>query len=156
MRPAPALCVLCFLLVWVIAACGGAGGGQAPSAVDDGTQIPTATAESAQTGRPVVRSSLQSACHLTPTGADIRVEYSVVTGGSTMLTRVKLLEDGREVEDSGVLEQRTFRRVSVFHVEAGAQRTYRIAAEARGASVANVQTTVRCGSVATPTPGPRA
>ena len=154
MRP---LAAICCLLVVLIAGCDRVGGRPDSQQPDQAAgPLRTATGEPAPSGQPIVRTSLQGSCQLTPTGADIRVEYSVITGGSTMLTRVKLLEDGREVEDSGVLEQRTFRRVSVFHVEPGDQRTYRIAAEARGASAANVQTTVRCGSVATPTPGPRA
>jgi hypothetical protein len=121
----------------------------------DGPQ-PTATAEPTQTGRPLIRSSLTGTCRLTPTGAEIRVEYSATATGSTLLTRVRLLEDGRQVEDSGEIEQRQYRRSAVYRVDVGEQRTYRLATETPSGPGSNVQTTVRCGTTASPTPAPRA
>jgi hypothetical protein len=142
-------------------ACGGDdNAGPSPDGDDAGEAASgppsTATAEPTQTGRPLLRTSLSGTCRLTPTGADIRVEYSIFATGSAMLTRVRLLEDGREVEDSGPIERRQYSRTAVYHVDAGEQRTYRLAGESTAGSASNVQTTVRCGRVATATPGPRA
>jgi hypothetical protein len=88
-------------------------------------------------------------------GAEVRVQYSVTAFGATTLQRVLLVEDGREVLDSGPLERRQFRNTAVFQVEPGDTRTYRVAAEAPGAASPNAQSTVRCGLTATPTAGPR-
>jgi hypothetical protein len=117
---------------------------------------PTATAEPTLAGQPVLRTSIQSSCRLTALGAEVRVEYSVSAFGATMIQRVRLLQDGREVADSGPLERRQFRDTAVLEVEPGETHTYRISAEAPGAASPNVQSTVRCGVTATPTRGPRA
>ncbi len=117
---------------------------------------PTFAPEPTQPGPARLSSSIAGSCRITATGAEIRVEYTVMAFGSAQLQRVRLLQDGREVEDSGPLEQRRYVRVATFKVEPGDQHTYRIAAEAPGASQASVQSTVRCGTVPTPSPGPRA
>jgi hypothetical protein len=154
------LLLVCALLP-VAVACGGdepAPAGEGSPADGGAAAGPTATARapSSQGGRPLIRSSLSGTCRLTATGAQIRVEYSASASGGTVLTRVRLLENGRPIEDSGEIEQQTYRHAAVYDVDAGDQRTYRLSTESPEGSGANVQTTVRCGTSATPTPAPRA
>lgn len=163
---------LALLAAAVLSACSGGAGTRAiveaiasGTPVTSGTSMPAAstapaiassTAEPTQSGPPALRSSISSSCRIVGGNAEIRVEYSVSALGSTQLSRVRLLQDGAEVEDSGPLEQRQFRRIATFKVEPGVRRTYRVAAEAPGATAGNVQSTVQCGTTASPTPGPRA
>jgi hypothetical protein len=147
-------------LIALAVSCGGedetAGRGGGPDGGAAAEPSATATVLPSQSGRPLIRSSLSGTCRLTAAGAQIRVEYSAVASGGTVLSRVRLLEDGRPIEDSGAIEQREYRKTAVYEVDAGEQRTYRLATESPAGSGANVQTTVRCGTSATPTPAPRA
>jgi hypothetical protein len=156
--------LLRLLLVCALVAVAAACGGDAPAPAGEGSPdagaaagpTPTARPPSSPGGRPLIRSSLSGTCRLTATGAQIRVEYSASASGGTVLTRVRLLENGRPIEDSGAIEQQTYRHTAVYDVDAGEQRTYRLSTESPEGSGANVQTTVRCGTSATPTPAPRA
>lgn len=151
--------LLAVLACLPLAACGGDGpytGDGAPASSGTVAPIASSTPEPTQSGPPQLRSSISGSCRITATGAEIRVEYGATAVGSTQLTRVRLLQDGREIEDSGPLEQIRFTRVATLQVQPGEEHVYRVTAEALGARSGNVQSTVRCGRLPTPSPGPRA
>jgi hypothetical protein len=138
-------------------ACGGPAGdgGREPEQPPAAT-VPASTPVPTQSGPPLIRSSIQGTCRLTATGAQMEVTYSATAFGSTSLSRVRLLQDGKEADDSGELDQRSFQRVKTLKAEPGEQHTFRVAAESPLGAGPNAQTTVRCGTEPTTTPGPRA
>lgn len=139
----------------LILACGR---GEAPSAP---TPPPTPVAESAtpaatETGPPGVRSVMQATCSTSLDGSQIKVTYSARAEGGTLLSRVRLLIDGRLREDSGPLSQKEFAWVATFPVQAGVEHIYQVVAEAPGSPPASVRSTVKCPGPPVSTPGPRA
>jgi hypothetical protein len=151
---------LAIVLALSMLACGGSGhagstGAEQPQP-DGATTVEPSTPIPTQSGPPLIRTTLEGSCRITATGAEIRVQYSVTAFGSTLLTRVKLLQDGKQVDDSGELEQRSYQHISNFDGEPGDQHTYRVMAESQSGSAPSAQTTVRCGTEPTTRPGPRA
>jgi hypothetical protein len=140
-------------------ACGGGGGSGAKAAPGDGGPLGTVQASTpipTQAGPPLIRTTIDGDCRLTGAGATIRVEFAVTATGSTQLTRVRLLQDGKDLDDSGEIEQRSYQRVITVDAGPGEQHVYRVMAESQAGAGPPAQTTVRCGTQASPTAGPRA
>jgi hypothetical protein len=145
-----------FLCLLALSACGGSASSASSTETQEPITVVPSTPLPTQSGPPLIRSSLSGECRLTPNGAQIRVEFQVTAFGSTSLTRVQLLEDGKQIDDSGVLDQRSYHRVATFDAQPGERHTYRLVSESGAGSGPSAQTTVSCGSTATPRPGPRA
>jgi hypothetical protein len=153
-----ALLLAGFLGIVALTACGGKAGGAAGSAPDSAASTPVVASTPIPTvpGPPGIKTTISGSCRITASGAEITVDYSATAVGATLLTRVKLLQDGQDAEDSGPLQQPAYHRVATFQVEPGEGHTYRVVTESTTGPGPNVQSTVRCAGQPTVRPGPRA
>lgn len=149
---------LVLLLVAVVllgAACGGSGS-EATSPEGEPTAPATATSGPAQTGSGDVRVTFEAVCRIDFNGrGEIDIRYSARVEGTANLTRVRLIVNGVEVEDSGPISQKEFRRIATIPGQAGQSYTYQVVADAPGAHSPRVQSIVQCPLPPTPS-GPRA
>jgi hypothetical protein len=151
------LFVSCLALL-EMTACGGKHSGGSDQGPDSAASTPIVASTPIPTasGPPGIKTTISGSCRITSTGAVITVDYAATAVGSTVLTRVRLLQDGQEAEDSGPLQQEQYHRVATFDVQPGEGHTYRVVAESTTGPGPNVQSTVRCPGQPTVRPGPRA
>lgn len=103
----------------------------------------------------MLRLTYEAVCRITSEGrGEIDIRYTAVALGEAPLSRVRLLVNGIQVEDSGPLAQRELRRIATVPGQAGRSYTYIVLAEADGAQAPRVQNVVQCPQPPTPA-GPR-
>jgi hypothetical protein len=99
--------------------------------------------------------TFEASCRVDPAGkTEVEIRYTARTQGEAILSRVRLIVNGREFEDSGPLSQREYRRIATVPGQPGQTYVYQIVAEAEGAQPPRFQSIVQCPQPPTPT-GPR-
>ena len=103
-----------------------------------------------------IATSLQASCDVSSARAQIRVNFAATVQGGGNLTRVRLLDNGSVVHDSGPINQPAYRQIATFKVRYGERHTYQLVTDAPGGTLnaANVSSSIECAAPALP-PGPR-
>jgi hypothetical protein len=73
-----------------------------------------------------VRTSVTASCRLTYYGAEITLVYTANAESEGSLTRVRLLMNGRMVEDSGAILVTEYRSEKFFPVGAGGRHMFQV------------------------------
>ena len=141
-----------FLAAAAFIACSG-GDDQTPQPPTE--QAPTSTGPATNSGQGQVGVSLEARCVVSQERAELIVTYGARAEGGARLSRVKLLVNNQQIEDSGPLSQAEYRRVATIQAEAGRTYSYQVVAESPGLVAPAPRSFVTCPQPPTPTPGPR-
>lgn len=110
-----------------------------------GTATPVATATQEPTPLPpsTIISSITASCRLLLNAAEISIDYRASARGG-VLTRVRLVQDGFVVEDSGNIAEPEWRRIETYPAGGGSTHVYQVQIEAGSLRSSSARNIVRC------------
>ncbi len=98
--------------------------------------------------------SINTRCRLTDAGADLIVSYAAKVVGTT-IERVRLLDNGKVVNDSNVINSNSYTEEYTIKTDAGSRHQLQMEIDSPASSPRNVTNIATCPVAAAPT-GPRA
>jgi hypothetical protein len=126
-----------------------------PTPAPTATPADTPTPEATIAGPPTIITSLNTRCALTDAGADLTVDYTAKVAGTTVQS-VQLLDNGKVVNDSGVINKNEYTTEFVIHTDASSRHLLEMQIQVPGASAPrSVRNSAVCPAPAAPA-GPRA
>jgi hypothetical protein len=103
-----------------------------------------ASASSIQTGRAGnLSTAVEATCRAGPVGAELVVRYEV-RAAPGLISRVRLIVDDEEAEDSGELAQAAYARIATLVVAPGQRHRYVLEAETPGSAPVEVAGRIDC------------
>lgn len=91
-----------------------------------------------------VQASISASCRSSGGSAEITVRYSISVVGEGRLTRVRLLDNGQVVDDTGPISETAVTRQKVLPGGGGASHTFQLWHEPAAQSPTNTRSTVSC------------
>jgi hypothetical protein len=135
---------LCVLLVGLLIACGASGNAQQAPPIDSAAPAaePSPTPPLQPNSR--VRAILEASCRLGPYNAEVEIDYHALGEGSSRLSRVRLLVNGRIELDTGAMSEGDLIGKHTLLVVAGKRYMVQLLADSPGAAPTLANSIVRC------------